>query len=289
MKDTCVVDDVKVKKANISHHNNEAEIYQTMHPELFSLYERSQALKNINYIHDNSTTDELCLDVGCGTGFTTSIELPLYKNVVATDISRRMLEVVRKKLGHFASLNLLICDAEFSPFRSGIADLVSVSAVLHHLPKPFNSATEALRIIKNGGFLYVTREPNLQRLRRFSASFDHVFVHKLARLVRHLPFLTSRQSESKVVVDELDYSEVDVHLSGFYIPQFAEYLRSRYFEVVRAYSYYWIFPDSDTGLFQKLLTKSNFFIEKIPLAKEFGRYINIIARKLEGNFQKVKI
>ena len=103
---------MEIKKANILHHNVEAEIFEKMHPEGSSLYERSQVAKNIKYICGNSTANELCLDVGCGTGFVTSFELPRYKTVVATDISRRMVEVVKKKFGYYDSLFLLVCDAE---------------------------------------------------------------------------------------------------------------------------------------------------------------------------------
>ncbi len=277
-------DVVEIKRANILHHDVEAEIFERAHPEGSSLYERFQVLRNINSISGDSTANELCVDVGCGTGFVTSFELPHYKTVVAMDISRRMLEVFKKRLGHFSSLNLLVCDAEFLPLKSEIADLVSVSSVLHHLPKPFNSMAEISRVLKQSGFLYVTREPNFQRLRRFFDFFDQVVVRKLAKLIRRLSVFTSELYEPNINVEGLDYAKVDVHYStGFHVAQLAEFLRLKSFEVVSAYSYHWIYPDSDKGLLQKLLTKSNFVIEKIPLSEKFGRYVSLVARKLEGS------
>jgi len=275
-------DVVEIKKANISHHDIEAEIFERVHPEGSSLYEKSQVLRSFNSISSKSKANELCVDVGCGTGFVTRFELPLYKTVVATDISRRMLEVARKRLSHFGSLNLLVCDAEFLPLKSEIADFVSVSSVLHHLPKPFNSMTEISRILKQGGFLYVTREPNFQRLRRFFDFFDKIIVQKLAKLIRRLPVFRSEFYEPDIIVEGLDYSKVDVHYStGLHVAQLAEFLRSKSFEVVSAYTYHWIYPDSNKGLLQQLLTKSNFVIEKIPLSKNFGRYLSLVARKLD--------
>ena len=283
LKDKNCVDDVEVKKANVRHHDVEAEIFERAHPEGSSIYERSKVLKSIAFIAENSDVRDLCVDVGCGTGFVTSFELPLYTTLVAMDISRRMLEVARKRHDHFKSLNLVLCDAEHLPLKSEIADLVSVSSVLHHLPKPFSSMTEISRVLKEGGFLYVTREPNFQRLRRFFDFFDHMIVQKLAKLLRQLPVFRSELCrEPNVVVDGLDYAKVDVHYStGFHVEQLAEFLRYRSFKPISAYSYHWIYPDSDGGLLQQLLTKSNFVIEKIPLSKKFGRYVSVIARKLE--------
>lgn len=283
MKDESYVDDVEVKKANVCHHDVEAGIFERAHPEGSSIYERSKVSKSIAFIAENSNTRDLCVDVGCGTGFVTSFELPFYTVIVATDISRRMLQVLRKRRGHSASLNLVLCDAEHLPLKGEIADLVSVSSVLHHLPKPFSSMTEISRILKEGGFLYITREPNFQRLRRFFDFFDHVIVQKFVKLLRRLPLFRSElYREPNVVVDGLDYAKVDVHYStGFHAGQLAEFLRCRSFKPIFAYSYHWIYPDSDRGLLQQLLTKSNFVIEKIPLSRKFGRYVSVIARKLE--------
>jgi len=103
------------------------------------------------------------IDVGCGTGFVTGFELPHYTLVIATDISRKMLKVAKRRLKNAKASNLVVCDADFLPFRSNVADLVSVSSVLHHLPKPFSTFHEISRVLKKGGFIYITREPSFQR------------------------------------------------------------------------------------------------------------------------------
>jgi len=280
MKDKRRIDDIEVKKANILHHDVEAEIFERAHPEGSSIYEKSKVSRSIGSIAENSEITDLCVDVGCGTGFATSFELPFYRTVVAADISRRMLEVTRKRLGHSSLLNLIVCDAECLPLRSEIADLVSVSSVLHHLPKPFNSMTEISRLLKEGGFLYVTREPNFRLLRRFFAFFDQMVVQKTAKLMGRLSVFKSEPREPTMIVDGLDYDKVDVHYpTGFHIFQLTELLSSKHLEIISAYSYHWIYPDSDKDLLQQLLTKTNFIIEKVPLSEKLGRYISIIARK----------
>jgi SAM-dependent methyltransferase len=280
MKSKSRIDDVEAKKANIRHHNVEAEFFERAHPEGSSVYERAMVSRSIAFIAKNSDDRDLCIDVGCGTGFVTSFELSLYRNVVAMDISRKMLEVVKRRFGHVDSLNQVVCDAEYLPLKSEIADLISVSSVLHHLPKPFSSMTAICHLLKKGGFLYVTREPNLRRLRRFFDAFDYAIVRRLAKLAQVF-FSESEPCETDIVVDGLDYARVDIHYpTGFYVAQVAELLRLKCFEVICAYSYHWIYPDSSKGLLPCLLTKSNFALEKIPLSDRFGRYVSIIARKV---------
>jgi len=277
------IDDVEVKKANIRHHDVEAGFFEHAHPEGSSVYERSKVLKSIAFIAKNSVTRDLCVDVGCGTGFVTSFEVPLYRTVIAIDISSRMIEVARKRLSDFDSLNLMVCDAELLPFKNEVADFVSVSSVLHHLLRPFNSMMEICRILKQDGFLYVTREPNSQRLRRFFNFFDQIIIREFAKVMRRPQVFESEVSELNVKVEGLDYSKVDVNYpTGFHVGQLVEFLCSKHFEVISAYSYHWIYPDSNRGLLQKLLTKSNFLVEKMPFSNKLGRYVSVIARKL-GN------
>ncbi|MGB9672446.1 MAG: class I SAM-dependent methyltransferase, partial [Candidatus Norongarragalinales archaeon] len=125
------VGDFEVKRANIRHHDAEAEIFERVHPEGSSIYERAKVADSIAFIANNSGHRRLGIDVGCGTGFVTSFMLPFYEMVVAADISRGMVEVAKRRLKGACSLNFVICDAEHLPFRNGVADFVSVSSVLH--------------------------------------------------------------------------------------------------------------------------------------------------------------
>jgi len=285
MKNRSHVDGIEVKKANVIYHDVEAEIFERVHPEGSSIYERSKVARAIAFIAGDSNIRDFCVDVGCGTGFVTSFELPMYDTVVATDVSRMMLKVVLKRYAHFSSLNLIVCDAEYLPLKSEIADLVSVSSVLHHLPKPFNSIRETSRILKDGGFLYLTREPNSFKFSRFSIFLDRSILKRLLKLTRRPVFepefsqLNTNVEGLRARARSIDRStRVDIH-SGFHVAQLAEFLRSRYFEIIFAYSYHWIFPDSSKGLLQQLLAKSNFVIEKIPLSERFGRYVSVLSRK----------
>ena len=273
------IDEVEVKRANIRHHDVEAEFFEDAHPEGSSLYERVKVSRDIREIVRRSEVRDVCIDVGCGTGFLTGFELPFYKLVVAADISRNMLRVVKRRFRGEESLNLLVCDADFLPFRDGVADLISVSSVLHHLPRPFRTLREFFRVLRRGGFIFINREPSYQRFRRFLDFFEYLLVRYGFRF---LPFLRSRlkDSDSSVHVEGLDYSKVDVHYPmGFHFAQLSEALSSEGFEVLSAYSYHWIYPYSRIVWLRRLLTESNFLFERIPLSDRFGRYVSVVARK----------
>jgi SAM-dependent methyltransferase len=273
------MDDFDVKRANIRHHDVEAEMFERAHPEGSSIYERAKVSWSLAYVVQNCRARDLCIDVGCGTGFVTAFELPHYKMVVAADISRKMLEVAKRRLGRSELLNFLVCDADFLPFKDGVADLVSVSSVLHHLPRPFSSLKEISRILKRGGFVYVTREPSYQRFRRFFDFFDGFAVQKFLSIARFLRF-KGENVDLNVRLEGLDYTKVDVHYStGFHTVQLSQAFNSLGFKVVYVYSYHWIYPDSNRGWLQTLLTKSNFLVEKLPFSNRFGRYVSVIAEK----------
>ena len=270
--------DVMVKKTNINYHNVEAEVFERLHPEGSSIYEMTKATESIAFILSNSNRRDLCLDVGCGTGFITGFEIPKYSEVIALDISIKMVETVRIKFSDIKNLHLLNCDAESLPLKKSIVDLASVSSVLHHLPRPFSSLDEITRILRKNGFIYITREPNQRRFRRYFDFFDFVFMHKFEELMKRLGFITSLPYDCRI--EGFDPNTVDVHYStGMDISKLTNFLESRRYMIYSAYSYHWIFPHFSEGLFYTLLSKSNFLIGRIPLSNKLGRFINIIAMK----------
>lgn len=274
------LNEVDIKKANIKHHNIEASFFEKAHPEGSSIYERTEVLKSITFIVKNSTSRDICIDIGCGTGFLTSFELPHYKMIVAIDISRKMLEVAKRRFRGVKSLNLIVCDTDFLPFKSNIADLVSISSVLHHLPKPFSTLKEISRIIKKDGFVYITREPSFYRFRQFFDLFDHFVIKNFLKL---LSSLRSKSKEKRLNkgINGLNYPKVDIHYpTGFHVMQLFMALSSRGFRVLSMHSYHWIYPNSNKDQIHNLLTRSNFLVEKFPLSDRFGRYVSVTAKKL---------
>lgn len=275
---------VEIKRENRLHHDIEAEFFEVAHPEGSSLYERSEVLKNVTFIGGASAAKDVCVDIGCGTGFVTGFELSRYRNVVAVDISRKMLGVLKSRFRGFGGLSQVVCDVENLPLRSEVADLVSASSVLHHLPRPFHSLLEMARVLKGGGFLYITREPNDRRFRRFFALLDEEVISRLRRFARSVPVFRRGGGGPRVVKEGLNYSKVDVHYPrGFNLEELLVFLLSNHFEVLSAYSYHWVYPAAGGEFIEDVLSRVNFAIGKVPLSRKLGRYICCVVKKPTGN------
>jgi demethylmenaquinone methyltransferase/2-methoxy-6-polyprenyl-1,4-benzoquinol methylase len=98
------------------------------------------------------SSDDLVLDIGCGTGVLEEKFAP-DANVVGIDLSDEMLEIARSK--HLSGFNALILgDAERLPFSSGSFDKVlSCYAVKYCDLNKFVAQT--FRVLKPGGRLVI--------------------------------------------------------------------------------------------------------------------------------------
>ena len=99
------------------------------------------------------------VDLGAGTGTFAVAAAPLCRRVVAVDVSREMLAVLREKLDVSRIGNVEIVQAGFLSYdhRGAPADFVYSRHALHHLPD-FWKALALVRlaaILKPGGVLYL--------------------------------------------------------------------------------------------------------------------------------------
>lgn len=92
------------------------------------------------------------LDVGCGTGeLLFQLKPHMDTSLAGLDLSSKMLEVARKKLGSNADLRQ--GDAESLPWQASQFDLVFCTLSFHHYPQPIQALTEIRRVLKPGGTL----------------------------------------------------------------------------------------------------------------------------------------
>lgn len=93
------------------------------------------------------------LDVGAGTG---RLSLPLANRgaqVMALDVSPKMLELVKKKN---SKITTVVGDAESLPFADGSFDIVTAAFLIVHLKDPIRFFDEVYRVLKDGGKFLVT-------------------------------------------------------------------------------------------------------------------------------------
>lgn len=141
------------------------------------------------------------LDVGCGTGEILKCIHMHYPDVriSGVDISRKMLEVAKEKIGNEADLSW--ADAEKLPFGDASFDMLVCSDSFHHYPNPREVLVEFRRVLKDGGVLLVSDYcigfPLRQLMNlfiRFSHDGDvHIYSEKeMTELVVHASFRNVR-------------------------------------------------------------------------------------------------
>jgi SAM-dependent methyltransferase len=77
---------------------------------------------------------EAALDVGCGTGAFSRLLAKRSGQVVALDLSPRMVEIAKARSKHDMNIEFQVADATRWAFPAGAFDCVASIATLHHLP-----------------------------------------------------------------------------------------------------------------------------------------------------------
>ena len=113
-------------------------------------YHRSRYSRLRNFIQKHYRLGFKLADFGCGNCIWNEDQLP----VVGVDINEAMLKhgVQTKRLQKY----ILTKDLSNTPFESESLDLVVMSEVLEHMPKPEKTLAEIFRVLKPEGKLLLT-------------------------------------------------------------------------------------------------------------------------------------
>jgi ubiquinone/menaquinone biosynthesis C-methylase UbiE len=95
----------------------------------------------------------LCLDIATGAGHTAAAFAPLVKHMIASDITREMLEQARTlaAVSSLTNLTTVQADAEILPFADATFDLVTCRIAPHHFRDIPRFALQVRRVLKTGG------------------------------------------------------------------------------------------------------------------------------------------
>jgi ubiquinone/menaquinone biosynthesis C-methylase UbiE len=118
--------------------------------------------------------DTTVLDIGCGTGRVMEHLAPWCREVHGVDISERMVQDGRERLGYLANVHFHHGNGyDLAGFEDGSFDVAYSIVALQHMPRTvaYNYLLESHRVLRQGGVLWLY-VPNLLRDDCFAA-FHH--------------------------------------------------------------------------------------------------------------------
>ena len=128
------------------------------------------------------------LEIGCGTGKNTALLAKVGKQVLALDISRRMIRKAVEKLGS-ESITFSIADINNQwPCADGYFDLVVCNLVLEHIEGLDYVFSQAFRSLVEGGHFFVCELHPFRQYQGTKARFEskqgtyeiQAFIHHLS-------------------------------------------------------------------------------------------------------------
>jgi len=96
----------------------------------------------------NPVAGQTVLDLAAGTGSSSIVFLKPGVKVIASDFSKGMLEVGKKR---HPELEFVYADATKLPFKDASVDAVTISFGLRNVQEPKKALAEMLRVLKPGG------------------------------------------------------------------------------------------------------------------------------------------
>lgn len=116
------------------------------------------------------------LDVATGGGHVVRALAPYVSSLVASDLTKDMLETARAHLTQSGCSNVsyVLADAESLPFLDETFDAVTCRVAAHHFPNPRRFVEEAYRVLTKGGkFLIIDNTvPENEALAAFQNSLE---------------------------------------------------------------------------------------------------------------------
>lgn len=188
------------------------------------------------------------LEIGCGDGEFTKRLIRLDMDIIATDITPRVISRAEKE-NKSKKVKFHVANAERLNFKANSFDLVCGVSILHHLNLE-KTISEIERVLKKGGYLFFT-EPNLLNPQVF--------------LGLNIPFLRKRM--------EFSPSE-----RAFYRWDIEKKFNSAGFRNVEVNNYDFLHPNTPYKLIPFVKNLSD-ILEKIPLIKEISGSLYIVGVK----------
>ena len=152
------MDKTEFLRKDVEFHRRTAASYDDEVTREFALYHRSRLDPFLDLMAQAHPGGRV-LDLGCGTGVVALAAAARGFRVVGVDHSPDMLEIARRKArdaGLADAVAFEVGEADHLRFGENEFDGVTCQGLLHHLPELGPCLAEASRVLKPGGFLYVS-------------------------------------------------------------------------------------------------------------------------------------
>ncbi|HEY4600368.1 MAG TPA: methyltransferase domain-containing protein [Cerasibacillus sp.] len=161
------------------------------------------------------TSNMTVLDIATGGGHVAKALSKHVKKVIASDITKEMLENTAKHLSNIDNIDYCIADAEHLPFLDSTFDIITCRIASHHFPKPDRFIREVKRVLKpQGQFMLIDNvAPEDGLLDQFINSLEklrdvsHVRALKISEWKKlfnenQLTLIKERKNKKKLPYDE---------------------------------------------------------------------------------------
>jgi ubiquinone/menaquinone biosynthesis C-methylase UbiE len=113
---------------------------------------RLQALQTAALAALGLYSDDVLLDLGCGTGAAIREAAPAVRRAVGFDLSREMIARACTSAAGIANVEFREGDATLPlPFSDGEFTAIVCTTAFHHFPKPLDTISEMSRVLAPGG------------------------------------------------------------------------------------------------------------------------------------------
>ena len=137
------------KRKTMRHYDNQAKIYDVQY-----LEEQNAKIESaLNIIELKS--NELVLDLGCGTGFFFP-HIRKTNLLVGIDTSSKALQIAKKRIKKLSNTVLIRADADNAPFLDHVFDRVFAITLLQNMPDPMKTISEMRRVGKPKSVFVIT-------------------------------------------------------------------------------------------------------------------------------------
>jgi len=99
---------------------------------------------------------ERVLDAGCGTGLLFDHIVKRVESIVGIDTSRKSLLRAKMRAASCPTINLVLADADWMPFRARVFNCTFAVTILQNMPNPVLTLSEIIRVSRDEAVIIAT-------------------------------------------------------------------------------------------------------------------------------------